>query len=200
MQILARRYILAPAVLAVGLLGATATDGATVSYSYQGNPFNLALPPFTGEMAVTGSFTVTLPDDFASLPLADREPDVTAFSFSDGVRDITQNDLLLGTPVFEFATGADGNITEWTVSLVIGFLNSLGTSSDPTAFRPTEGEFDLTLLGTSIASNNVAPGTWTIDAVPLPGAAWLFSFGLLGLLGAARRRRPASGNTAPDSP
>jgi hypothetical protein len=140
-------------------------------------------------MAITGSFTVTLPDDFTNLPLADRESNVTAFNFSDGVRSITGSDLLLGSPLFEFETGADGNITNWTVSLVIGFLNSLGTSSDPAAFRPTEGEFDLTLLGTSIASNNVAPGAWTIGAIPLPGALWLFGSGLLGLVGVAGRRK-----------
>ena len=43
-------------------------------------------------------------------------------------------------------------------------------------------EFDLVSMG-----QTENPGTWSV--VPIPGAAWLFGSGLVGLIGVARRKK-----------
>jgi hypothetical protein len=37
-------------------------------------------------------------------------------------------------------------------------------------------------------SNQYKQGVWTVSAVPIPAAVWLFGSGLLGLIGIARRK------------
>ncbi len=166
-------------------------QAASVTYQYQGNEYNNAFGDYTTDMFISGWFTVNFPGSHENLPMAERAADVSAFSFDDGVRTLTQSDGVL-SPLFQFSTGADGNILSWIIALNKGFLNAIGTSDDPQAFRPEAGDYDLTMLwGMNVGSNTEQAGTWTIGAVPLPSAVWLFGSSLLGIIGISRRKKIA---------
>ena len=62
-----------------------------------------------------------------------------------------------------------------------------GTSSDAWAFAFSSGYQGHILVTQSWYALAVLPGD--VAAVPVPAAVWLFSSGLLGLLGVARRRK-----------
>lgn len=52
--------------------------------------------------------------------------------------------------------------------------------------------FTDTFIGTAFDANQVSMGfNYSISAIPLPPALWLFGSGLLGLVGIARRKKAA---------
>lgn len=98
-----------------------------------------------------------------------------------------------GDPVFE--TAAAGVVSSSRL-VFAGPLNSLnfdtlgGAAATPFLARnlaqTSTGQF---VAWDSSISDTFAASQWTVDAVPVPAAVWLFGSGLLGLIGVARRKR-----------
>ena len=146
---------------------------ATATYVYTGNPFiTLATGPYTMSDRVTGSVTL-------ASPLAPNLPPTLvtplAFTFSDGVQTITNNNATLVQ--FQFATGPTGAITEWDVQ-----VNALGTifTANIPPFTGTDRE-DAGFSGTSEGAVDGNQGTWARTTSPTvctwstttTGFAWL---------------------------
>src|SRR5262249_51400306 len=93
-----------------------------------------------------------------NMPLTSVSP--TAFTISDGVQTLTQLTSEVGT-LFEFATGADGQITEWDVT--VAEINTL-------ALIITKSNNDLRDRGQDpigdFGSNSNTPGLWTTVGSP----------------------------------
>jgi hypothetical protein len=77
-----------------------------------------------------------------------------------------------------------------------GLLLAPGTNALPGLWNldPNDPSFNngvaaLTLLGQT--SGMFLEGTMTLEPVPIPGAAWLFGSAVIGLVGAARKRKAA---------
>jgi len=190
--------------------------GLPVRYTYTGNAFTIfeeGIP--SGVTAISGYFEVAEPlgpnfgEDAGSAPGGTRvEP--TAFMFTDGVSSITDSDLLRHS-VIQIRTDGTGSPRTWLIRIEQGAFNQgdyVGIGSLNEEFQPPNpADFDRSSYcavdnstgscsdfpgGTfpaNSASNESAPGTWTITVIPLPAAAWLFG-SALGLLVWIRRRAP----------
>jgi hypothetical protein len=83
-------------------------------YTYTGDPFTTALPPYTVGGRVTGTITTANPLP-PFLPLTDITTAITSLSFTDSIQTRTLANSFLCT--FRVATDGAGNITQWEVTL-----------------------------------------------------------------------------------
>jgi hypothetical protein len=161
--------------------------GASVVYSYTGNPFNTFVgAAFSGNDAVTGEFTVAtaLGDNF------NGNVSPTQFSFSNGLLSITNFNL--PSSVFDIQTSDTGAILQWNIALSIGF-GSAGASISTSDSGDHSSIIGPTTF--SSASNSGNPGAWSsVATTPLPAALPLFASGLgaLALLQWRRKRKAAA--------
>ena len=82
---------------------------------------------------------------------------------------------------------------DWSVNTNIPVVVHFDTTTTPLVWDGTlDGDADG-IPGTAMTAGPFAgfSPTFTLTAVPIPAAVWLFGSGLLGLVGVARRRRKA---------
>ena len=196
-------------LLSVAMLFSLASTASATTYTYAGNSFTLRSGTalhFATALNLSFTLSTTLA---ANLTDFDVLPFVTAFSWSDGVRTITEK-TIFSFAEFRVATDASGNISLWTAQ----FDWNAGDDSSASCFDPGN-----TLLGTTGDCGNIPspngddtftglifgpvswatttlgdPGVWTTFPVPVPapslgplGMAILLS--LLGLAGLRSRSR-----------
>ncbi len=144
---------------------------ADVDYSYQGNPFTVADPPYTAGDSISGEFSVALPIK-PLLPLTDISAVLTDFSFSDGQQIRTPANTTVCA--FVVATDAAGNIINWMVLLREAPTPAIGdpmrfmditTGLDQVGIGPSPGTACDSIVPT-VSASNVSGGNWSVTLPP----------------------------------
>jgi hypothetical protein len=166
--------------LAVGFLTATSVQAVPTTYQYTGNPFTNVSGPYTTSDFVSGM--VTLAGRLrANMPLTTVTP--TAFTLSDGVQTISN--LNAADRFFQFATGATGEITFWTLFISGGLDNFIATDLN----GGLDGDTGLVGGGEGIGQNVSNPGSWRVlPALPDAGSTVSLMTLTLMALGVATRQ------------
>jgi len=137
-------------------------------YTYLGDPFTTALPPYTIGGRVTGTITTANPLP-AFLPLTDITTAITSMTFTDGIQTRTLASSFVCT--FRVATDGAGNITQWEITL----------RESPYSTGSPQQSIDST--GNAVAPEGAdVAGTGTAGASPCSPMA-LTSFGSTGSQG-----------------
>lgn len=171
------------------------TVSASAVYQYTSNTYESTSSPYTTSMNILATIELA---SLLSPNLTDERVTPTSYSIFDGIKTIDQSNADLTK--FSFSTDSNGDIIDWAVTVqdtqVIGdpggniFTSLLapGASIDGANIYECFDESCSSFTGAGSAVSHV-PGTWTVTAVPIPAAVWLFGSGLLGLVGISRRRK-----------
>jgi len=187
---------------------------ASYVYTYIGNNYDTFATDRSGNiydasMHIELSFTVdNLLINFAGNAAEPFGPIlITSFRIFDGVNLFTETSVVMTgyATVVNLNTDSFGNVNQWDLrgrasnstmtnigdtetymssSYVIGFSERDYVSTDVCVTMP----FGSCINGYYDASVTNNRGTWTVSAVPVPPALWLFGSGLLGLVGISRRK------------
>jgi len=191
----ARESSLAKALLLVALAWAIPRDAAAqVTYTYLGEPFSTAAPPYSTANRVSGSFVATALPKLQAL--ADIRSLILDFSFTDGVFTRTPANTTICT--FEVATDGVGNIVQWLV-----LLREAPTPAPGNPQQTIQSSFSNDLVGVGPAAatpcglvaldpaaSNSAPGTWTrlFAVVEVPALSPAAAIAMIVLILIAARR------------
>lgn len=182
------------------------TANASVIYTYTGNNFTNAADPYTTDMNITLKFESASP-----LPVTGAMTNVSAeilsYTMFDGRKTLTESDSPLD--IYLNIDTATGLPSEWSIHSTNEFGKSLGDivnrmrtiynsfSGGPDSAEELECAFIPSNIGECMGFIFVAgadihnlpgsPGTWSV--VPIPATAWLFTSGLIGLIGLTRRKK-----------
>jgi hypothetical protein len=194
-----KEYLLRPSISAaiIGcfllLAPLTQVSAATVG-------FNLVITPRVGYFDPNFGNGVSADDAFVGRIYFDTS-DLTP----DGARSRT---ILPGSDFLTIAgVTFDSllNTTFWSFSMIdyqpvcfdTGIGGGCGTGTSQINFDDASNPYPAitftdTFIGTAFDQDKLSMGfNYSITAIPVPAAAWLFSSGLLGLLGTARRKKAA---------
>jgi len=155
------------------------------TYTYIGDPYTAADPPYSPGGALQGSLTLAGPLP-AFLPLTDVSSGIVDFAFDDGVETRTLASSFLCQ--FEVATDGTGNITAWRIELRRTPYNP-GDPHHGTYSSGAPGAIQgVDLVGTGLAPANpcgpmtfsptastATQGTWVTDH-PLPSQPTLYRY------------------------
>ncbi len=161
---------------------------ADVSYFYTGTDFTIAEGPYTTSDSVTGSITLSAP--LGSYLFYDAITPV-AFSFSDGVQTLTQNNT--NNNSFTVSTDAAGDITAWVMNVaaeVSGVNLELIITANAPGYTFDLGASAIVVPGSFVEASTSAPGTWSAGVVP-ETSTWVMmglGFAGLGYLGVGKRK------------
>jgi hypothetical protein len=155
------------------------------TYTYTGDPYTHADPPYSLGGTLQGSLTLAGPLP-AFLPLTEVSSAIVDFAFDDGVEMRTLASSFLCS--FEVATDGTGNITTWRIELRRTPYNpgdphhGISTSGQPgtiqgvdfvgTGLAPANPCGPMTL---SPAAGTASQGTWVTDH-PLPSQPTLYRY------------------------
>ena len=164
-------------------------DAATI-YTYTGNNFTDGIGYYTADDYVTAELSLDTPllpnQHYSDLTLLSG----FALKMTAGPTELEYGQS--GAEAWaDVTTGSGGNIGEWDVGLRLYFSGGVGgivTCSSPceeVGLSDYVGYYDGVAY---ITSNTNNPGTWAVQTVPIPAAAWLFGSALLGLVGIGRRK------------
>lgn len=187
------------ALIGVAFIFISAPNHASVVYTYTGNTFHYPSGIYDNTMRL--SATLEFPSHLAAnVSFAQVTP--IKFVVTDGINVATEN-MAYNELYFFLSTDANGAVSDWFFSLLaprtqsvgdttFGMLSSFSAASyqeygfKEQCYQITSDGCKNYNLGTG--ESRYVPGTWTISAVPLPAAVWLFGSGLVGLIGIARRK------------
>lgn len=155
------------------------------TYTYTGDPYTSADPPYAPGGALQGSLTLAGPLP-AFLPLTDIRSAIVGFAFDDGVE--TRSLASSFVCNFEAATDGSGNITSWRIELRRTPYNP-GDPHHGTYSSGAPGVIQgVDLVGTGLAPANpcgpmafspaagtASQGTWVTDH-PLPSQPTLYRY------------------------
>lgn len=100
--------------------------------------------------------------------------------------------MLLGVTISdEFRTGAYGIFDSGNASTTVGLGCVDAGSTGGCSFTPSTPSTTRNLLWGTTDNAITSAGNWLVKPVPISAAVWLFGSGLLGLIGLARRKKPA---------
>ena len=179
------------AVAALSLAYPTSVQAVPTTYQYIGNPFTSAFAPYTMSDFVTAMVRLAGPLG-ANMPLTTVTP--IAFTLHDGVQTISNHDA--NFVIFQFATDATAEITEWEVFVETSVGFAIGTFHQSTNPPPEPQTGDVAGRNTGeFAFNNDSPGVWSVHAsVPDAGSTIsLMTLTLMALGLVARRFQRAAG-------
>lgn len=155
------------------LIGLAAAAGASlvhgqVTYTYTGNTFDTADPPYTTADSLSGSFTVLLPlaPDLVSQDLSQV---LNGFTFFDGVQTLSLDNAEICA--FEVTTNGSGQITDWQFSLrelplpmagdPQGFMDS-GSFGELVGSGPA-GAIPCASFAATVSASASTPGVWSVS-------------------------------------
>ena len=146
------------AVAALSLAYPASVQAVPTTYQYTGNPFTRAFAPYTTSDFVTAMVTLAGPLG-ANMPLTTVTP--TAFTMTDGVQTISNHNATF--VIFQFATDATADITDWEVVVKAGEFPAIGTFHNAPLPQPATSDIAGHAPGV-FATNSDNPGEWSVHA------------------------------------